>query len=50
MAEQRLNYLCEFFRNIRDIQKYSKKKRTADELTFDEKGQVRPLIPVKKPK
>lgn len=44
-AENRLQYLCEFYRSISNIHK-SKKKRAPDELTFDENGQIQ--APTKK--
>lgn len=50
LAQIRIQYLCEFFHNIRNLQKFGKKKRPADELTFDEKGQIKAMIPIKKAK
>jgi len=50
LVNERIQYLCEFFRTITNLQKYSKKKRPPEELTFDEKGQIRPVMPAKKTK
>lgn len=49
-ARSRADYLCEFFKAISNIQKCSKKKRPTEDLTFDERGQIKLVLTLKKPK
>ena len=49
-AKTRIDYLCEFFKTISTMQKHSKKKRPAEDLNFDERGQIKPVSSHKKPK
>lgn len=54
-ALQRVHNICEFFRNISNMQKNtkkndSKKKKVPEEFSYDENGQIRTTLTVKKTK